>query len=866
MQAAVALSTETVSQILSRLQAAFANRYGIQRELGRGGMATVYLAMDLKHEREVAIKVLHPELAATIGPERFDREIRIAAKLQHPNILGLFDSGEADGLLYYVMPFVYGESLRDRLNRDHMLPLDFAVHVALEVADALGYAHSLGIIHRDIKPENIMISGGHALVADFGIARAASSASGSAKLTETGMAVGTPLYMSPEQAVGDQVGPTADLYSLGCVLYEMLTGHPPFSGSNARQIMARHAMDPVPSIQVVRDTVPDQVEDAVMAVLNKVVADRPQTAAQFTELLGSPMGATANRYAVSRAQLPRRTLTRISPSGAVTLTLKRRSLVGVVAGGGAALLLLGGALAWFLLRPKTTTAESAGGLDPHRIAVLYLEDQSPDHRLSYVADGLTEALIGALNQVPALKVISQGGVAAWRDPAIPRDSVARALDAGTLVQGSVEPVGDKLRVQLRLVDGNTGVDLSSQRASFDLPAAELLKLRDSLASEAADLIRQRLGEEVRIRKEREGTGNVAAWSMVQRARELRRQGEAAAQKGDETGFLSAFHQADSLSEAAARLDPRWTDPLVLRGLLAYRRAYLLGQGDPQVAAPWIDSGLAQIARSYTIQPNNADALEIRGNLRYWRWLLQLERDDQKAKALLKDAKNDLEQATRVNPTQAGAWASLSHLYNQTGSGVDVSLAARRALEADAFLDNADKIFGRLFLASYDIGQFPDASHWCGEAVHRFPADPRIVQCRLFMLTSRQEKPDVGLAWQLSDTLVAMTSEQERPYYALYYKTMVAAVIGRAGLKDSAAHVLKAAKGNSQIDPQGDLEMVAAFAALQAGDKNEAVARLKAYFAASPGRLDAFKDDQGWWFRDLQSYPAFQQLIGTGATK
>jgi serine/threonine-protein kinase len=286
-----------VSEILARLQSVLSDRYSIQRELGRGGMATVYLATDLKHDREVAIKVLHPELAATIGPERFDREIKFAAKLQHPNILGLFDSGDAGGLLYYVMPFVYGESLRERLNKDHMLPIDFAVHVALEVADALGYAHSMGIVHRDIKPENIMLSGGHALVADFGIARAVTEAGSSQKLTETGVAVGTPLYMSPEQAVGEQVGPTTDIYSLACVLYEMLAGHPPFSGSNARQIMARHAMEQVPSLQVVRDTVPDEVEDAIMAALSKVAADRPQTAAQFAELLGAPPGATANRYA-----------------------------------------------------------------------------------------------------------------------------------------------------------------------------------------------------------------------------------------------------------------------------------------------------------------------------------------------------------------------------------------------------------------------------------------------------------------------------------------------------------------------------------------------------------------------------------------
>ena len=281
-------------EILGRLQASLGARYQIQRELGRGGMATVFLATDIKHEREVAIKVLHPELSENLGVERFDREIKTVAKLQHPNILSLFDSGEADGLLYYVMPFVYGESLGDRLQREPMLPIETALSITLEVADALGYAHSLGIIHRDIKPDNIMLSGNHALVADFGIAKAISSIEGGAKLTEAGVAVGTPLYMSPEQAVGDPAGPTSDLYSLACVLYEMLAGAPPFTGANARQIMARHAMEQVPSLQVIRDTVPDEVEDAIMAAMAKVPADRPQTAAQFAEILGAQPGVTAS--------------------------------------------------------------------------------------------------------------------------------------------------------------------------------------------------------------------------------------------------------------------------------------------------------------------------------------------------------------------------------------------------------------------------------------------------------------------------------------------------------------------------------------------------------------------------------------------
>ena len=507
-----------MSDILTRLQSALKDRYQIQRELGRGGMATVYLATDIKHEREVAIKVLHPELAATLGPERFDREIKFAAKLQHPNILGLFDSGDAQGFLYYVMPFVVGESLRDRLDREHMLPIDFAVHLACEIADALGYAHSLGIVHRDIKPENIMIAGGHALVADFGIARAVSEAGSAQKLTETGMAVGTPLYMSPEQSVGEQVGPTSDIYSLGCVLYEMLAGHPPFTGSNARQIMARHAMEQVPSLQVVRDTVPDEVEDAVMAALNKMSADRPQTAAQFAEMLGAPVGATASRYSpVGRASVARR-ITRISPPGAVTLTLKRRSIMAAGIGGVVVLVLVSLSVVYlFVGASKAGQPSAAGGLDPKTIAVLYLDDLSPDKHLGYVADGLTEAVIGALGQVSALKVVSSGGVGAWRDASIPRDSVGRALQAGTLVQGTVEPVGEKLRVQLRLVDGNSGVDLSGQRASFDMPAGDLLAVRDSLAGEVAQLIRKRLGEEIRVREQREGTRNVAAWSLVQRA-------------------------------------------------------------------------------------------------------------------------------------------------------------------------------------------------------------------------------------------------------------------------------------------------------------------------------------------------------------
>src|SRR5438477_1236648 len=230
---------------LARLQAALAGRYTIERELGRGGMATVYLAQDRKHHRQVAIKVLKPELAAALGPERFLREIDTAARLTHPHILPLHDSGEAAGLLYYVMPYVEGETLRDRLEREGQLPLEEAVRITREVASALSYAHSHDVVHRDIKPENILLSGGEAVVADFGIARAITAAA-RGQLTETGIAIGTPGYMSPEQgAASARVDERSDIYSLGCVLYEMLAGEPPYTGVNARSVIAKQITDPV---------------------------------------------------------------------------------------------------------------------------------------------------------------------------------------------------------------------------------------------------------------------------------------------------------------------------------------------------------------------------------------------------------------------------------------------------------------------------------------------------------------------------------------------------------------------------------------------------------------------------------------------
>src|SRR5665647_1162315 len=279
---------------IPHLSASLADRYRIERELGAGGMATVYLAHDLKHDRSVAIKVLRNELAAVIGADRFLSEIKTTANLQHPHILSLFDSGAVDGTVFYVMPFVEGESLRDQLLREKQLPLEDALRIGRAVADALQYAHARGVIHRDIKPENILVQNGHALVADFGIALAASKVGGS-RMTETGMSLGTPQYMSPEQAMGErELDARTDIYALGCVMFEMLAGEPPFTGPTVQAIVAKVVTAPAPSVRSKRDTVPEYVDNAIRIALQKTPADRFRTAAEFASAL-APVGAAPGR-------------------------------------------------------------------------------------------------------------------------------------------------------------------------------------------------------------------------------------------------------------------------------------------------------------------------------------------------------------------------------------------------------------------------------------------------------------------------------------------------------------------------------------------------------------------------------------------
>ncbi|WP_396215777.1 protein kinase [Gemmatimonas sp.] len=318
-----------VSDVLARLAGALADRYRVDRELGAGGMATVYLAHDLRHARDVAIKVLHPDLGAALGAERFLSEIKTTAKLQHPHILPLLDSGAADGLLYYVMPYVRGETLRTRLERESQLPVADALLIAREVADALSEAHGQGIVHRDIKPENILLQGGHALVADFGIALAVQQAGGQ-RMTQTGLSLGTPQYMAPEQAMGDRaVDHRADQYALAAVTYEMLTSEPPHTGTNPQAIVAKLLTEAVRPATVLRPSVPSHVDAAVRRALEKLPADRFASTKGFADALERPGVVAATGSAATARPQPRWQRLLSSPVWAVACIAALAAAVGM---------------------------------------------------------------------------------------------------------------------------------------------------------------------------------------------------------------------------------------------------------------------------------------------------------------------------------------------------------------------------------------------------------------------------------------------------------------------------------------------------------------------------------------------------------
>ncbi|MEZ4588199.1 MAG: protein kinase [Gemmatimonadales bacterium] len=641
-----------------RVAAALADRYRIERELGQGGMATVYLAQDRKHRRQVAIKVLRPELAAALGGERFVREIETTAGLAHPHILALFDSGQAGELLYYVMPFVDGESLRDRLDREGQLPLEDAVRIAREIAEALGYAHGRGVIHRDIKPENVLLQGGHAIVADFGIAKAVTEAGGET-LTRTGMAIGTPHYMSPEQATAGPIDARSDLYALGAVLYEMLAGEPPYTGATGQAILAKGMMEPVPRVSVVRQTVSPGLERVVTKALAKSPADRFGSAAELIEGLRTSETAgpaEAHRGWSSRAR-----------AGAIALV--------------AAAVAVGG---YLLSREGPATDAPELALDRIAVAPFSVNGASD---LAYLGHGMVDLISAKLDGAGGLATVSPRAIIAVVDgeridvaDTTAGEQVARRLGAGRYVTGSVTEAGG--RIQLTAFMHRTAAPgVEPFRTVAEGRTESLFELIDSLARK---LVNGVLPDSV-ARLEKLATTvetSLPALKEYLRGEQLiaagqYRDGYEAYDRAiaQDTGFALAYYRKSLVSE--------WIDAEDVRSAAdkAFERADRLSARDRSVLAALRmrrrgESSAAERAYRTHLHnwPDEVEALVQMGEILF--------HDNPRRGRPMDEAKPYFEAALRLEPANANARIHLARLH-ALGGEIDSLAADVRLFEKDA---------------------------------------------------------------------------------------------------------------------------------------------------------------------------------------
>ena len=569
-----------MTDISAELTNALRNRYRIERELGRGGMATVYLAEDVRHRRHVALKVLLPDVAAALGAERFEREIGFAARLQHPHILTVLDSGDDAGQLWFTMPYVDGESLRDRLDRERQLPVDESLRIAGEVARALEYAHQHGVVHRDIKPENLLLTAdGSTLVADFGIARGLAGAE--ARLTQTGTTVGTPAYMSPEQAVGDaHVDARTDIYSLGAVLYEMLAGEPPFTGANAQALLARRVIEDAPPLRSRRSAASESLERTVATALARTPADRFATAAEFARALAANVTDTRTAAAPSA---PARADGRRMPA-----------LLAFVLG-----LVITGTVGMFAWREWGAAPEPDGA---RVVAVLPFENigSAGDE---YFADGVTDAIRGKLSATPGMHVIARNSSNPYkRSDKSPRE-IAAELGAQYLLTGTVRwdkaAGGSRVLVSPELMQiRDDGAPVSRWQDAFSGDMADVFAVQADIARQVAEALDLHLGAQQNEAIDARPTSNLAAYDAYLRGEEL-------------FGAVSSpmsLPRAEAQYERAVALDTAFVQAWAR---LSRTRSVMYGQG--QASAATADGALQAAQRAAALAPGTAEVLKAMGD-------------------------------------------------------------------------------------------------------------------------------------------------------------------------------------------------------------------------------------------------------------
>jgi TolB-like protein len=754
-------ATERFDALLAPAAARFpeslGSRYRVIRELGSGGMATVFLALDQKHGREVAVKVMRPDLTRSLGRERFLREIGIAARLRHPNIVPLFDSGEADGSLFYVMPYEAGHSLRERLTREPRLPVDEAVRILRDVAEALAHAHQQGVIHRDIKPDNVLLAGRRALVTDFGIARAVSAAAEQSELTTARGIPGTPAYMPPEAGGGAGTGPRLDVYAFGVMAFEMLAGERPFGPESP----ASHAGDAT-GIRRRLSALRPEVPEAVVALVATCLAPRPDDRyPSATEVM-----AAIEKLEGVRARGPR---------------WSRRPVVRRFAAIGVPVLIAG--LAWYF-RPSGREATLATSLP--RLAVLVFQ-HGRNPRLEPVAVGLTDNLIGALGGVPGLVVRSLPAVMPYRDSVLSPRDLGRRLDVTWLVGGHLYQVGERTTASVQLTEASTGRLIARTEASA--AAGEDVRLIEDIVVRVATMLRERVGEEVRLRDWRAGTRSDAAFAALNRAQQVIREGDRLAELRDLPGAWQLYRRADLLLDSAARADPRWPEPSTQRAALALtlaRTLYGSGHATDSISDV-LRRGADHATAALRLDPARSRAKELLGLLLYQ--MAGTPGSDSAAERLA-TAERLLHEVSTADTTLVDGLTVLSGLLFGRGEYERAYVLAERAYRADAYFSNPQVVLSRLFTYSFEAEEDGEADGWCRRYAARFPDDWFTSYCQMTLMTwAPGIPPDTVVAAALAARGAQSTPRVIRPGVTAQLQTLMAGVYARAGANTTARRIL-----------------------------------------------------------------------------